>query len=53
MKKLKLSLIIAIILLVVLTVSTIVLNQTGVIKRIADNIKKKKKKKEINCEVYY
>ena len=52
MKKLKLSLIIAIILLVVLTVSTIVLNQTGVIKRIADNIKKEEIKKEINCEVY-
>ncbi len=52
MKKLKLSLIIAIILLVVLIVSTIVLNQTGVIKRIADNIKKEEIKKEINCEVY-
>ena len=45
MKKLKISLIVIIVLLLILIVSTIVLNQTGVIKRIADNIKKEEIKK--------
>ncbi|MCI9287308.1 MAG: hypothetical protein HFJ57_04995 [Clostridia bacterium] len=52
MKKLKISLIVIIVLLLILIVSTIVLNQTGVIKRIADNINKEEIKKEITCQVY-
>ncbi len=52
MKKLKISLIVIIVLLLILIVSTIVLNQTGVIKRIVDNINKEEIKKEISCEVY-
>ena len=50
--KLKISLIVIIILLIVLIASTIILNQTGVIKRIADNINKEEIKKEISYEVY-
>ena len=52
MKKLKLSLIILIVLLVNLIVLTIVLDYTGVIRRIADNINKEEVKKEISYEVY-
>lgn len=49
----KIILIILIIILFIIAITLLVLNQTGVIKRIIENNNKEEIKKEISCQVYH